>query len=175
MHFDYVLLTGLLRDFLDAFLSEWLNFFLTSWYSCRDRSVDIAIGNELDGPRFDSQQGKEFSLSSTAFRLALGPTILLYNGHPRVLSSEVKRPRREADHSYLSSVEVKNGGAIPPLPHVFMAQCLINHGDNFMYHGIGNEAYSSFKNVFQLFQTLIRRLVINTRVHVVSDNCKCCE
>jgi hypothetical protein len=29
----------------------------------------------------------------------------------------VKRPGREADHSPSSSVEVKNGGAIPPLPH----------------------------------------------------------
>jgi hypothetical protein len=30
----------------------------------------------------------------------------------------VKRSRREADHSPPSSVEVKNGGAIPPLPHM---------------------------------------------------------
>jgi hypothetical protein len=30
----------------------------------------------------------------------------------------VKRPRREADHSPPSSAEVKNGGAIPPLPHL---------------------------------------------------------
>jgi hypothetical protein len=29
--------------------------------------------------------------------------------------SGVKRPGREADHSFLSSAEVKNGGAIPPL------------------------------------------------------------
>jgi hypothetical protein len=32
------------------------------------------------------------------------------------LSSEVKRPGREADHSSPSNPEVKNGGAIPPLP-----------------------------------------------------------
>jgi hypothetical protein len=30
----------------------------------------------------------------------------------------IKRPGREADHSPPSSAEVKNGGAIPPLPHV---------------------------------------------------------
>jgi hypothetical protein len=31
----------------------------------------------------------------------------------------VKRPEREADHSPPSSAEVKNGGAIPPLPHMY--------------------------------------------------------
>jgi hypothetical protein len=29
----------------------------------------------------------------------------------------VKRPGREADHSPPSSAEVKNGGAVPPLPY----------------------------------------------------------
>jgi hypothetical protein len=29
----------------------------------------------------------------------------------------IKRPEREADHPLPSSAEVKNGGAIPPLPH----------------------------------------------------------
>jgi hypothetical protein len=31
----------------------------------------------------------------------------------------VKRPGREADHSHPSSAKAKNGGAIPPLPHMF--------------------------------------------------------
>jgi hypothetical protein len=34
------------------------------------------------------------------------------------LSPEVKRPGLEADHSPLSSAEVKNGGVIPPLFHM---------------------------------------------------------
>jgi hypothetical protein len=34
------------------------------------------------------------------------------------LSLWLKHERREADHSPTSSVEVKNGGAIPPLPQV---------------------------------------------------------
>jgi hypothetical protein len=38
-----------------------------------------------------------------------------------VLSSGVKRPGREADHSPPSSAEVKNP------PHVFMAWCLVKH------------------------------------------------
>jgi hypothetical protein len=41
------------------------------------------------------------------------------------LSRGVKRPWREADHSPPSSIKVKNSGAIPPLPYVFMA-LLIN-------------------------------------------------
>jgi hypothetical protein len=41
---------------------------------------------------------------------------------------EVKRPVREAKHSPSSSAKVKNGGAIPPVPHVFMAWCLIRAG-----------------------------------------------
>jgi hypothetical protein len=43
------------------------------------------------------------------------------------LSPGVKRPRREADHSPPSNVEVKNSGAIPQLPpHIFMAWRLID-------------------------------------------------
>jgi hypothetical protein len=30
---------------------------------------------------------------------------------------EVKRPGFEADHSFASRTEARNGGAIPPLPH----------------------------------------------------------
>jgi hypothetical protein len=35
---------------------------------------------------------------------------------------EVKRPEPEADHSHLSSADVKNGGVVPPLLHVFKGQ-----------------------------------------------------
>jgi hypothetical protein len=39
----------------------------------------------------------------------------------------VKRPGRETDHSLPSSVEVKIGGAVSPLPpHIFMTWCLLN-------------------------------------------------
>jgi hypothetical protein len=34
------------------------------------------------------------------------------------ISPEVKQLGREADHSPPSSIEVKNGGAIPPLPQM---------------------------------------------------------
>jgi hypothetical protein len=32
------------------------------------------------------------------------------------VSPGVKRPERKVDHSSLSSTDVKNGGAVPPLP-----------------------------------------------------------
>jgi hypothetical protein len=48
---------------------------------------------------------------------------------------EVKQPAREADHSPPSSAEVKNDGAIPPLPHTssWRGASLIKHRDNFKF------------------------------------------
>jgi len=41
----------------------------------------------------------------------------------------------EADQSSLSSAEVKNASTYAStLPRVFMAWCLIKHGDNFILH-----------------------------------------
>jgi hypothetical protein len=37
---------------------------------------------------------------------------------PEALSPGVKRPEREVDHSPPPSGKVKNGGYIPPLPHM---------------------------------------------------------
>jgi hypothetical protein len=49
---------------------------------------------------------------------------------------EIKWPGSEADHSPASSVKVKNGGALPPLPYMsprnYKAE-LINHRVNFMF------------------------------------------
>jgi hypothetical protein len=57
-------------------------------------------------------------LFTTASRPARGPTQHPILWAPGALSPEVKRPGREADHSPQSSAEVKNGGAIPPLPNM---------------------------------------------------------
>jgi hypothetical protein len=44
-----------------------------------------------------------------------------------------KTPEREADHSLISSAEVKNNGAIPPFP-AFMAWCLlVKYRENFAF------------------------------------------
>jgi hypothetical protein len=47
----------------------------------------------------------------------------------------VKRPRRVSDHSSPSSAEVKNGGAIPPLPYTssWRGVSLIKHRDTFTF------------------------------------------
>jgi hypothetical protein len=59
-----------------------------------------------------------FFLFSTASRPALGPTQPPIQRVPGAFSLGVKRQWREADQSSSSIAEVKNGGAIPPLPHM---------------------------------------------------------
>jgi hypothetical protein len=53
----------------------------------------------------------------------------------RALSPGVKRPGHETDPSLPSNVKVKNGGAIPPLPHMssWCSDELIKHRDNFAF------------------------------------------
>jgi hypothetical protein len=62
-------------------------------------------GLQAGWPGFDSQYGKIFLFSVS--RLTLGPTQHLIQWVPGVT-----QPGCEADHSPLSSAEVKNGGAI---------------------------------------------------------------
>jgi nitrate reductase cytochrome c-type subunit len=90
-----------------------------------DGSVRVPTGL-LVGRRgflgFDSREGVGIFLFATVFRPALGPTQASpIQGIPGALSLEVKRPRREADHSPRSSVEMRNAwsytSAPPVLPH----------------------------------------------------------
>jgi hypothetical protein len=67
------------------------------------------MGDGLEGSGWIPDRGK-----STASRPALESTQWV----PRVLSLAVKRLECEADHSPLSSAEVKNGGAVPPILHM---------------------------------------------------------
>jgi hypothetical protein len=70
-----------------------------------------------------------------ASRPALGPThSLLSSGYRGVLSSVVKLPRREADHSPPTSSKVKNAWCYTSTPqYVFMAWCLVKNRDNFTF------------------------------------------
>jgi hypothetical protein len=94
--------------FLPSFLERW------KWHVLPKRriistglhiSVVIATGYGLYGWGLNPGSGKIF-LFSTAFSHG-------------VLFPGVKRTRLEADHSPPSSVEVKNGETIPPLPTCF--------------------------------------------------------
>jgi hypothetical protein len=59
---------------------------------------------------------KTFFLFSITSSPTLRPTQHSIQWVPKAVSPGVKRQEREADHSYLSSAEVKKGGAIAPLP-----------------------------------------------------------
>jgi hypothetical protein len=65
-------------------------------------------------PEFDSRKGQEIYPFSNASSPALGPTQPPIPWVPGTVSP--KRLRRESDGPPPSGAEVKNGGAIPPLP-----------------------------------------------------------
>jgi hypothetical protein len=101
----------------------------------RDSSVGITTGYGLDGRGSIPGRVKMF-LFYIVSRPALRPTLSPIQWIPPVLSPGVKRPGREADHSPQSSSEVKNGGAISPLPHtsswpIFKIHLYIIH--NYIY------------------------------------------
>jgi hypothetical protein len=67
---------------------------------------------------FNSREGQEIFLHSTASRPGSGAHSASYPIRSGVFPLGANRPGRAADHSPPSSAEVKNGGAIPPLPHM---------------------------------------------------------
>jgi hypothetical protein len=74
----------------------------------------MVTGYGLDGRGSIPGRSRVFSIAS---RPTLGPTQPPIQWVPGALSRLVKRQGREADYSPPSSAEVKNVGAIPPLPH----------------------------------------------------------
>jgi hypothetical protein len=80
-----------------------------------DSSVGIVTGYGLGGPGSITGRGKNFFFSIASIP-GLAPTQPPIQWVPEDLSSGVKRSGREANRSPPSSAEVKNGGAIPPLP-----------------------------------------------------------
>jgi hypothetical protein len=87
---------------------------------CIEAGITLcSYGIQVGRLGFDAWQGQETFLYSTATRPALGLTQPPTQRVPGTLSSEVKRPGREVNHSPQSSTEVKNGGAIYALPSTF--------------------------------------------------------
>jgi hypothetical protein len=98
-------------------------------------AVGIAIDYELEDRGWSSSPGRvknfHFSIS---FRPALGPTQPPIQWVPSALSSRLKRPGREADHSPPTSAEVKENVGLcihsPIRPHGVV------HRNNFTFaHG----------------------------------------
>jgi hypothetical protein len=94
------------KIFVEVFHFSWCWYEL-SQYSCG-----------LDGQALILSRDKIF-LCFTVSRLALGPTQPPIEWVVEAVYPRVKRPGHEADHSPPSSAEVRNDGAIPPLPHTF--------------------------------------------------------
>jgi hypothetical protein len=85
----------------------------------RDSSVGTAIrlcvGRQTN--RYSIARKSKKYLFSAASRPSGGSIQPPVQWVPGAFSPGIKRQRRESDHSILSSAEVKNGGAIPPLSH----------------------------------------------------------
>jgi hypothetical protein len=94
----------------------------------RDSSVGITTKCGLNGWGSIPVGGKRFFFSQHRPDRLWGSSGILSNGSPGI-----NLPGRETDHSPPSSVEVKNGVAVPPLPHTCSWSCayLIKHIDSF--------------------------------------------
>jgi hypothetical protein len=116
---------------------------------------------------FDSRWRLGIILFTTASRTALGPTQPPIQWVPGAFSLGVKRPGREADHSPLSSAEVKNAWSYTSTPqYVFRAWCLVKHRDNFTFTihdeikitlNLGNACFHSVQDLLSsrhIFETL---------------------
>jgi hypothetical protein len=79
-----------------------------------DSPVNIVMGYGLEGRGSILSRGKFFLLS------VISTPALGHTQPPIQCVPEVKRPRREVDHSTPSCAKVKNGGAITPLPHIVL-------------------------------------------------------
>jgi hypothetical protein len=86
----------------------------------RNSSVGIATG-WMAGVRFPAR-ATDFSLLHRV-QTSSGAHPVPVQRVPGALSSGVKLPGHEADHSSPSSAEVKNRGSMPPLTHTSSWRC----------------------------------------------------
>jgi hypothetical protein len=104
-------------------LRKCLHKYCEMWPEQLSRHSD---GLRAGQPGIYSQLRRDILLFSTAFRPSLGPTQPPVQWVSGALSSRIKEPGREADHSP-SSAQVDNAASYTPIPpYVFRAWCLIN-------------------------------------------------
>jgi hypothetical protein len=93
-----------------------MNILLSS-NSHHDSSADIAIGYRLDGLSSVPSRGNTFL--STPVSTGSGSHLASYTmGTRRFHPGCVKQLGCEVDHSPPPTAEVKNGGSVPPFPHM---------------------------------------------------------
>jgi hypothetical protein len=92
----------------------------TAYFGSRDSSVCIAKGRAA-GVRFPAGAKDFSSVQSVQTDPGVYPAYCLCKWASGALSPGVNRPGVEADHSPPISAEIKIGGAIPLIRHVFMA------------------------------------------------------
>jgi hypothetical protein len=92
---------------------------------------------------------------STSSRPALGPTQPPIQWVPVALSTGVKRPRRETDHSPPTIAEVKKCGIIHPVRHTpwWHSAYLVKHRANYTFYLNGTE-----NSVFEIKYFVIRHI-----------------
>jgi hypothetical protein len=74
------------------------------------------MGKGLDVSGYILGRGKRIFYAPHSLDRIWSPSSHLSNGYWGLFPPGLKRLGRKADHALLSSAEIKNGGAIPPLP-----------------------------------------------------------
>jgi hypothetical protein len=87
--------------------------------------------------RSSSPGGHKIFLLSTSSTPVRGPPSLISNGYGGVLSLEIKRPGREADHSSQTSARSRIHRSRYPILHTssWSSAKLVRHRDRFYYLG----------------------------------------
>jgi hypothetical protein len=110
--------------------SHWHCGDLATWCSL----LCLRTSYGLDDQGFESSQGLGIFLFTTVSTPALGPIQPPIRWVSGTLSLGIKRPGREADHSPLSSAEVKNAWSYTSTPqYAFMAWCSVKKSQEQLY------------------------------------------
>jgi hypothetical protein len=112
-------------------------------------------------------------LFTTTTRPALGPTQPPIQWVTGSISLGLNRPGSEADYSTPSSAEIKNAWSYTSTPqYVFMAWCLVKHGDNFTFTYTVLILPSHLVNRSDLRDTPDQTACLKPKLHVIFSN-KC--